>query len=363
MSERSVQVSGSAEDAAPGVRSVVLWVLGAVALVGVVGSPAAASWHGLVGFGRGELGLSDGWEYLVPVSLDGAALYAAVLAVRAVLACDSAIWPRVLTCVYALAAAGFNMHAAPTAVAALFFGGMSLSAVVLWDTTLRALRRDQLRELGAVQGVAARFRPLRWLLAPGETASAWRTAVVEDVTDPRQALRMARGQAERLDRETRPVDAPTPSPRAEVPTTAPAGLPMGKDAAVWLFDEAASFVAGAHTSGKAPASGECAIEGDEDQVDEPARADVDEQEHERAVAVELDAAETKASALRIAWRELGVQGLPATTDVMPAVAWLADRGVRVDRSRAYDVRRKVAASATATAARPGQLALVGGERR
>ncbi|GAA2914700.1 hypothetical protein GCM10020221_08010 [Streptomyces thioluteus] len=42
---------------------------------------AALSFHGLVGFGRQNLGLWGGWEYLVPFGLDGAAMFCSVLAV------------------------------------------------------------------------------------------------------------------------------------------------------------------------------------------------------------------------------------------------------------------------------------------
>jgi hypothetical protein len=80
------------------------------------------------------------------------------------------------------------------------------------------------------------------------------------------------------------------------------------------------------------------------------------------VLAELTACETKSAALLVAWRELGVSGVPATTDVMPAVAWLAEQGVKVDRSRAYGVRRELATSRRAVETRSERLALVGGER-
>lgn len=276
MEHSRAQVRGPAEQpTASMVQRVTLWVVGAVALVAVVGAPAAASWHGLVGFGRRELGLTGGWEYLVPFALDGAALYAAVLAVRAVLAGDSAIWPRVLTCLYALAAAGFNAHAAATEVAALFYAGMSISAVVLWDTTLRALRRDQLRELGVVQGVSARFRPLRWLLAPTETGQAWRAAVLEDIVDPRAALRVVRGERVDLD-----------DPDSRPPGGGGGGVPAIGD---W----------GPTPLGSGP-------------------------------RLELTVG-TKADAIRAAFDAIGRRDVPA------ALAWLAERGVSVDRSYAYTV--------------------------
>lgn len=73
----------------------------------------------------------------------------------------------------------------------------------------------------------------------------------------------------------------------------------------------------------------------------------------------LSFCDTKREQLQVAWRFLGVEGVPETSDVMPAVDWLAERGVRVDRSGAYAVRRDLERKA---AARPVQLAAVGGGR-
>ncbi|MGH3611387.1 MAG: DUF2637 domain-containing protein [Pseudonocardia sp.] len=309
MEHGTAQVRGPAgESAASVAQRVGLWVVGAVALVAVVGAPAAASWHGLVGFARRELGLTGGWEYLVPVALDGAALYAAVLAMRAILAGDSAIWPRLLTCAYALAAAGFNAHAAPTEIAALFYAGMSISAAVLWDATLRALRRDQLRELGAIQGVAARYRPLRWLLAPDETGRAWRTAVLEDIPDARTALRVVRGRVslEQLEQD-----------RA-------GGVAVGE-----LVQAESSRLP------------------DDDPPDGPPRGGPDGGGEYSAPVVGLEAARaplaltvgTKADAIRAAFDAIGRRDVPA------ALAWLAERGVTVDRSYAYTVRPRLRSAA------------------
>jgi hypothetical protein len=73
---------------------------------------------------------------------------------------------------------------------------------------------------------------------------------------------------------------------------------------------------------------------------EPTPPEVD---REGQAVAELATVKTKADALMIAWRALGVVGDPSTGDVVPAVEWLAAHGVRVDRSRAYDVRRRVIA--------------------
>lgn len=292
MDNVSRQVRGPA-DTITEVRTWALRAASAVALVAVVGAPAAASWHGLVRFGTRELGLTGGWELLVPISLDGAALYAALLAVRAVLAGDSAIWPRVLTCTYALAAAGFNAHAATSTAAALFYAGMSISAVVLWDTTLRALRRDLLRHLGVVQGATARYRPLRWLLAPGETGQAWRGAVLEDLTDPRAALAMVRGEVAPSRTDPPPPDGGTSRDGDTPLADLVCGEGHGKTATLLRPLHPAQILT-AHDVKALPVG-------------------------------------TKADAVRSAFDALGKRDVPA------ALAWLADRGITVDRSYAYTV--------------------------
>lgn len=164
-------------------------------LLVVIGAPAAASWHGLTAAGEQALGLSGAWSALVPLVLDAAAAYAAVLALRDVLAGDAAGMNRLLVWAYAVGSAALNAwHADQVGglAAALFYAAASISAVILWDRTLRALRRDHLREQGAVSPPTPRFRLARWVVAPGETARAWRLAVVEGVTDPVEAVRLAR---------------------------------------------------------------------------------------------------------------------------------------------------------------------------
>lgn len=164
-------------------------------LVVVVGAPAAASWHGLTAAGREALGLPGAWAALVPLVLDAAAAYAAVLALRDVLAGDAAGTNRGLVWLYALASAALNAWHADRVgglPAASFYALASISAVILWDRTLRATRRDVLRQRGAVAPPTPRFRASRWLVAPRETGQAWRLAVVEGVSDPAEAVSRAR---------------------------------------------------------------------------------------------------------------------------------------------------------------------------
>jgi len=146
---------------------------------------AALSFHGLVGFGQENLGLSGGWEYLVPFGLDGAAMFCSVLAVREASHGDAALGSRILVWTFAGAAAWFNWVHAPRGLghdgAPQFFSGMSLSAAVLFDRALKQTRRAALREQGLVPRPLPQIRIVRWLRAPRETYSAWSLMLLENV--------------------------------------------------------------------------------------------------------------------------------------------------------------------------------------
>ncbi|NWF26466.1 DUF2637 domain-containing protein [Streptomyces sp. PKU-EA00015] len=146
---------------------------------------AALSFHGLVGFGRQNLNLSGGWEYLVPFGLDGAAMFCSVLAVREASHGDAALGSRLLVWTFAGAAAWFNWVHAPRGLghagAPHFFAGMSLSAAVLFDRALKQTRRAALREQGLVPRPLPQIRIVRWLRAPRETFAAWSLMLLEGV--------------------------------------------------------------------------------------------------------------------------------------------------------------------------------------
>ena len=254
-------------------------VAGVFALVVVVVAPAAASWHGLIGFGRESLGLSGGWELVVPLTLDGAAFYAAVLALRSVLAGDSALIERLLVLAYAGASAAFNWLYAlghGGREAAVFFAGAAVSAAVVWDRTLRQSRQEQLRSVGAIEAPLPRFRVLRWVFDTRNTWVAWTTALREGIASPVEALAVARARREGV---------PALAPRAEL------GAPLPELARL-----------------------------------------------------------SKVDALRTAWAALGVEA-PESSDVRPALAWLAARGVELNDSYAYGQARREAERAAAGAGR------------
>ncbi|MEU5576837.1 DUF2637 domain-containing protein [Streptomyces huasconensis] len=157
---------------------------------------AALSFHGLVGFGRQNLSLSGGWEYLVPFGLDGAAMFCSVLAVREASHGDAALGSRLLVWTFAGAAAWFNWVHAPRGLghagAPQFFAGMSLSAAVLFDRALKQTRRAALREQGLVPRPLPQIRIVRWLRAPRETFGAWSLMLLEGVRTLEEAVEEVR---------------------------------------------------------------------------------------------------------------------------------------------------------------------------
>ncbi|MEU2604225.1 DUF2637 domain-containing protein [Streptomyces albus] len=178
---------------------------------------AALSFHGLVGFGRQNLGLTGGWEYLVPFGLDGAAMFSAVIAVREASHGDASLGSRLLVWIFAGAAAWFNWVHAPRGMghdgAPQFFAGMSISAAILFDRALKQTRRAALREQGLVPRPLPQIRIVRWLRAPRETFGAWSLMLLEGVPTLDEAVdevrddrrrraqeRTRRKEQERLDR-------------------------------------------------------------------------------------------------------------------------------------------------------------------
>ncbi|WP_330460556.1 DUF2637 domain-containing protein [Streptomyces sp. NBC_00820] len=153
---------------------------------------AALSFHGLVGFGEQNLGLTGGWQYLVPFGLDGAAMFCSVLAVREASHGDAALGSRMLVWLFAAAAAWFNWVHAPRGAghdgAPQFFSGMSLSAAVLFDRALKQTRRAALREQGLVPRPLPQIRIVRWLRAPRETYRAWSLMLLENVRSLDEAV-------------------------------------------------------------------------------------------------------------------------------------------------------------------------------
>ncbi|MFC4496362.1 DUF2637 domain-containing protein [Streptomyces ovatisporus] len=166
---------------------------------------AALSFHGLVGFGRQNLRLSGGWEYLVPFGLDGAAMFSAVIAVREASHGDASLGSRLLVWAFAGAAAWFNWVHAPRgdghAGAPEFFAGMSLSAAILFDRALKQTRRAALREQGLVPRPLPQIRVVRWFRAPRETFRAWSLMLLEGVRTLDEAVEEVREERRQREQE------------------------------------------------------------------------------------------------------------------------------------------------------------------
>ncbi|NLU65904.1 DUF2637 domain-containing protein [Streptomyces sp. HNM0574] len=166
---------------------------------------AALSFHGLVGFGRQNLQLSGGWEYLVPFGLDGAAMFSAMIAVREASHGDASLGSRLLVWTFAGAAAWFNWVHAPRGLdhagAPQFFAGMSISAAILFDRALKQTRRAALREQGLVPRPLPQIRVVRWIRAPRETFRAWSLMLLEGVRSLDEAVDEVRDERRREEQE------------------------------------------------------------------------------------------------------------------------------------------------------------------
>ena len=161
----------------------------------VFASVAAMSYRGLTAFAVDTLGLSGWWRYVVPVSLDGAAISASFFAYRASIHGEPAFGPRLLVCLFGGASAFFNWHEAASErglLAASFYAGMSVLVVLMFDLGAKQIRRRALARQGKLEAPLPRFRLARWLLAPVETFHALRIAALESDLTAEQAVRLAR---------------------------------------------------------------------------------------------------------------------------------------------------------------------------
>jgi hypothetical protein len=137
----------------------------------------AGSFHGLIAFGRGVLGWHDGWEYLVPGTLDGVSVTFAFLAFRAVRMqkapdrCYRVVWGA------AVASATVNFayestHSGHNLIAGGYLALLSLFGMVMLHEFLA-----QFEEGAAYVKRSSPKFGLRWITWPSNTlcaAIAWR---------------------------------------------------------------------------------------------------------------------------------------------------------------------------------------------
>lgn len=303
-----------------------------LAMAAVVVSPAVASWTGLVSFARNQLGLESPVDLVVPVSLNGAALYSAVMALVATLAgrLPVAAKFRRLTTLYVLASAGFNAQNALATItagggvpAALFYVIADFSAVMLWHGTLTLLRADVLDEMGALESELPRFRATRWLVAPFATFGAWRTAVLEGITTPADALaRRAEIKHAKRSKKHAQVHAST-----DVQTSLP---PRVDEVTAERLDAAATDVPAEVTEDPAESAAEL--------VEPEPIPDLAGKSKSRVIVDRL-------TSLGVSFDRAAQDDEYAATvrAMVPAATdWAAEQGVPMERGRGYDaVRREI----------------------
>lgn len=285
----------------------------------VLVAPLVASGFGLVAVGHDWLGLGSWLGLLVPLTLDAAALSFAFLAWQATLDDEPAGLERLLVWVYAGASAGLNMwhsDAIGGLHRAAFFGAASLTGALVWERVLHAIQRRQLRARGRIEKPAPRFRALRWLLFPVETAGAFRYAVGEEVSDPRTAIEAYR-------RRNEPAIAEDESTAAEVDEEE-----ASEDRPTDEHAKAVPAFTLKPESTKAPRPA----------APEPPAQPEPEAATERAPEL---VGLSNAAATRHAFEVIGA------LDGGEARKWLAARGVVVDKSQAAKLAKRAAAEASA----------------
>jgi Protein of unknown function (DUF2637) len=150
----------------------------------------AESWRGLTGFAR-LIGIHGAASYGVPVTLDGVALVAALVALRAELAGEASGVYRATLFTFTAASAAANWwhgERAGGTQSALYLGGMSLAVAWVFSLVLRQIRREDRRRAGRVTERLPRFSPAHWLRYPVLTGRAWSLAVRDGHATARAAL-------------------------------------------------------------------------------------------------------------------------------------------------------------------------------
>jgi CheY-like chemotaxis protein len=184
------------EQAPPRWQIVVRQGLSALALAVVLLAPEVVVWHPLLGFARTVLHLEGRAAYVFPLCAGAAALYFGLLATADVLKGDSALANRLATWMYAGFGAAASMYfelttAGGSLAAGVGLGALSLSSAWVWDRTLKAWRRNELRALDRLERPLPRFRVLRWILVPRQTFVAFRQSVVLELSTREEAVAAA----------------------------------------------------------------------------------------------------------------------------------------------------------------------------
>jgi hypothetical protein len=195
----------------------------AVALLGVEAVIILESYRGLVGFAE-MIGIHGAAALGVPISLDGVALAAAAVALRAELAGEASGLYRLTLFAFTAASAAANWYhgvRAGGAASALYLGGMSLAVAWVFTLSLRQIRHESRRAAGATTERRPSFSPAHWARYPRLTFRAWSLAIRDGHTSPRAAIEAARlegaGRARRPAKAAAAEPARSPAPAAGRP--------------------------------------------------------------------------------------------------------------------------------------------------
>jgi hypothetical protein len=151
---------------------------------------AAESFLGLVGFAH-LIGITGVAAHGVPITLDGVALIAALLALRAELARESSGLYRLTLVAFTAASAAANAWHGMKAgglEAALYLGGMSLAVTWLFMLSLRQIRTADRRAAGMVTERLPHFSGWHWARYPRRTFRGWSLAIRDGHETARAAL-------------------------------------------------------------------------------------------------------------------------------------------------------------------------------
>jgi hypothetical protein len=167
----------------------------AIALVAV--TPMVLSAQSLAAWGRDSLGLSGAAPWLVPGSLDLAALACIALALAASLRGEAGGAPKLLAWLLVAGSAVANWRhgqAIGTTDAEAYYPALPILAMVLVELGLRFVRRSALVNAGRTEASLPHWRLARWVRFPRETFAAWSLAVADGITSPAQAVEAVRAR-------------------------------------------------------------------------------------------------------------------------------------------------------------------------
>jgi hypothetical protein len=168
-------------------------------LVGVQAIVQAESWRGLTGFAH-LVHITGIASQGVPITLDGVSTTAALLALKAELSDESSGRERGAMYLFTLASCAANFwhgRVSGGIEGALYFAGMSLAVMFVFDMLLRQIRLSVRRRAGRRPRKMPQFGPVQWARYPRLTWRAWSMALAdESLRTPQQALDAARQHEE-----------------------------------------------------------------------------------------------------------------------------------------------------------------------